>query len=89
MHVWDMMYLLFDEVIDMAILKSGNTIRLTGEDARIYKDETGRAELPKTVAEYDRAMADTSKAWASTDCPEGNLLAAVYADIKVEPDAAQ
>lgn len=73
----------------MPIIRSGNKIRLTGVDAENYKKETGRASLPTTVDEYNRAMSDTSKAWAGTDCAEGDLLAAVFEDVKIKPDTAQ
>lgn len=59
----------------MAILRCDQQIRLTGDDAEHYLNDTGRARLPVTVSEYNRALQDAIQAWVATDCDEGRLLA--------------
>jgi hypothetical protein len=61
----------------MAKLRMGDAIRLSGDDAQEYCEITGRATLPKSVSEFNRAMQDTANAWRRVDCPEGDLLAAL------------
>lgn len=65
------------------MLRMGNTIRLTGDEAKEYLGTTGRATLPKTVAEYNRAMDDAALTWKNTGCAEGELLAALVEDSKI------
>lgn len=60
----------------MAILRCGNSIRLSGKAAENYLADTGRATLPKTVDEYNRAMRDTKAMWEKINTPESILLAA-------------
>lgn len=67
----------------MAILKSGDQVRLSGNDAADYKRDTGRTTLPKTVAEHNRALDDSAAAWRATDCPEGDLLGVINEDSKI------
>ena len=60
----------------MAILRCGNSIRLTGKEAENYLSDTGRSTLPKTIDEYNRAMRDTKTMWERMNTPESTLLAA-------------
>lgn len=59
----------------MGILKSGDQIRLSGQDAEDYKRDTGRSVLPRTVNEFNAAHQQSADVWRSTDTPEGELLA--------------
>jgi len=59
----------------MTILKSGNTIRLSGKDAADYLRDTGRALLPRTIEEFNHAQAQSAGAWRAIGCPEAELLA--------------
>lgn len=61
----------------MALLRCGNSIRLSGKEADIYLSDTGRSSLPKTVDEYNRAMQDTKIMWQKLNSPESKLLAAI------------
>ena len=70
----------------MAILRCGNSIRLIGSDAEIYLADTGRATLPRTVDEYNRAMQDTKAMWDLLNTPESVLLAAcLFKEIELLP----
>jgi hypothetical protein len=69
----------------MAILRLGKHIRLSGKDAEHYLEDTGRASLPKTVDEYNRAMRDAKAAWLGTECAEGVLLATIFCKELEEP----
>lgn len=62
----------------MAILRLNDQIRLTGSDAEGYLHTTGRATLPKTVNEYNRAMQEAADLWESADCAEGELLSKIF-----------
>lgn len=68
----------------MAILRSGKQLRLSGKDAVDYLRDTGRNNLPKTVAEYNTAIGSSANAWRGNDCPEGDLLAAIIESGKKE-----
>jgi hypothetical protein len=70
----------------MAILHCGNSIRLIGSDAEIYLADTGRATLPRTVDEYNRAMQVTKAMWERMNTPESVLLAAcLFKEIELLP----
>lgn len=68
----------------MAILRCGNSIRLSGKEAENYLSDTGRSSLPKTVAEYNSAMRDTKAMWKRLNTPESILLAACLFE-EIEP----
>jgi hypothetical protein len=61
----------------MAILRCGQQLRLTSADADFYRQDTGYAQLPKTVNEYNQGLQDAMQAWMSTNCAEGDLMAAI------------
>jgi hypothetical protein len=70
----------------MAILRCGNSIRLTGTEAGNYLSDTGRSALPKTVDEYNRAMRDAKTMWERLNTPESILLAAcLFKEIDLLP----
>lgn len=68
----------------MGILRMDDKIRLTGPEAKDYLATTGRATLPTTAAEYNRAMDDTAQAWRQAECAEGDLLAALAENSKLD-----
>lgn len=61
----------------MALIRCGNSIRLSGKEADIYLSDTGRSTLPRTVGEYNSAMQDTKVMWQKLNSPESKLLAAI------------
>lgn len=61
----------------MAILRCGQQLRLTNDDAAIYRQDTGSMQLPKTVSEYNKGLEDAMQAWMNTYCAEGDLMAAI------------
>jgi hypothetical protein len=61
----------------MAILRCGQQLRLTNDDAAIYRQDTGYTQLPKTVNEYNQGLKNAINAWVSTNCAEGDLMAAI------------
>jgi hypothetical protein len=58
----------------MAILRFGNKIGLTGDDARLFLMETWRTTLPTTIAEYNQALEEAISEWRAEGSPEGRLL---------------
>jgi len=61
----------------MAILRCGQQLRLTAEDADFYRQDTGYTQLPKTVNAYNQGLQNAINAWIDTDCAEGDLMAAI------------
>lgn len=68
----------------MGMLRMGEKIRLTGSDASEYLNMTGRSTLPTSASEFNRALDDTAKVWLQADCAEGDLLAALAEDSKID-----
>jgi|GEM_PF-3848893 len=58
----------------MAILRAGDKIGLTGDDARLFLMETWRTTLPTTVTEYNQALEEAVSEWRAEGSPEGRLL---------------
>lgn len=59
----------------MSIIRYKNYLRLTGEDAQRFLEQTGRSKLPTTLREYQYAIEMAAKHFEDFDSPEGNLLA--------------
>lgn len=59
----------------MPIMRYKNYLRLTGEDAQRFLDQTGRSKLPTTLREYQYAIEMAAKNLEDFDSSEGNLLA--------------
>lgn len=68
----------------MGMLKLGEKIRLNGQDAKDYLADTGRTALPTTVNEFNTAQQQAANAWRSADCPEGEFLAFLCEENKIQ-----
>jgi hypothetical protein len=67
----------------MAILRCGESLRLSGKDAEDYLRDTNCKVLPTSIFEYNKAMASIRAKWQLQDTPEAKLIvAACFQDIK-------
>lgn len=57
-------------------------IRLTPDEKRMFRRDTGRLVVPKSVADYNRAMQAAREDHEASDTPEGRLMAMMMPDIK-------
>ncbi len=59
----------------MPVIRYGELIRLTGDDAEKFLRNTGRSTLPTTLREYQSAIDLAVQQWEALDTPEGTLMA--------------
>jgi hypothetical protein len=72
----------------MPILKFGEYIRLTGNEATQFQSYTGHSHLPKTVAEYNDALDEAAVVSANLETPEGNFLAELIRSNKLVDESS-
>jgi len=63
-----------ERINKMPILRLGNQIRLTGEDAVQFQTNTGQQILPKTIKEHNQAIQETIDYWTAVGSAEALLL---------------
>lgn len=67
------------------MLRSGNQVRLTQQEAEAVKTLSGRNELPKTAGGLDRTLEFSAQEF-DDGTPEGRLLAGMLRLSKADPD---
>lgn len=63
------------------MLQSGNIIRMNDTEAENFRAMTGRPEIPKTRAEYNRMLAVAEAEWRDIGTPEGDFMATLAHDL--------
>lgn len=66
------------------MIRLNDTIRLNSKEKQDLRAISGRPEVPTDVPAYNQQLDQASADWKETNCAEGELLAWMAGDMKVQ-----